>query len=269
MASRPILWAPIPPQCREDSRGIPYKPCILMSSWWYPEITSQPQKINGSNPAPPTTNWKFGPFFSLCFFSTPSWWFHTRKPWASRTGKGFNGLETSAKCKKSSIHCREFFCITWPPNPHQILPTKNHPPLGDQPNDLHTLQHEAPINLLLKHTVTSHPQRKQQSWYLDTAGNQGWDFDVTQTWTQNETWRAWKTAVACLLQSTFTLLWTEPASSHFDLCPPSLKVPFPHPRSPPLRYTAVGGQDDSLVTRRDPRPSHRSERCGKGNGDVT
>ena len=28
-------------------------------------------------------------------------------------GKGFRGLDTSAKCRKSSIHWRAFFCITW------------------------------------------------------------------------------------------------------------------------------------------------------------
>lgn len=29
-----------------------------------------------------------------------------------QAGKGFKGFDTSAKCKNSSSHCREFFCIT-------------------------------------------------------------------------------------------------------------------------------------------------------------
>ena len=40
---------------------------------------------------------------------------------SQRAGKGFNGFEISAKWRKSSNHCREFFCITWLSNHNTLV----------------------------------------------------------------------------------------------------------------------------------------------------
>lgn len=170
-----------------------------MVSWnYFPTSKNQRQQ-----PCRTHNKLEICPFFLYFFFTPlfviPNMHLACVTPWASRTGKGFNGLETSAKCKKSSIHCREFFCITWPPARNQILQKKTNksPAPKGGPNDLYGKSHR----LTTRFNIFSTNKFVAET-YCESHPRVG---------TERYGWKS-RTAAACLLQSTCTLIWTEPAS---------------------------------------------------------